>query len=251
MSLRLRITILLILGALIFCGSAVVILKNYMDNSLNKILIEQGRIFTSGIANSLSENLSDNRSGETRKILNQYSSFDNIEYILIEDSTNQIKFHTFVGDIPLELFGGNVLVHNSSKDYALKQIILNKNNERISISDFVVPLNKNYKGYLRVGLSDARMTERTEESFWIISAVLGSGALLFITIVFLLITQQITKPIIKLTQIADNMSLGKLDYPVKIDVKNELQILAFALDRMRESLKTCLEKMEARPFNRF
>jgi len=251
MSLRLRITILLVLGALIFCGSAVFILVRYMDQSINDILSEQGRIFSSGIASSLAGSLLENSDMEIKKILNQHSNFDNIEYILIEDSTNQIKFHTFVGDIPLELFGANVLAYTFSEDYSLKQLTLVKNNEKVSIFDFVVPLNKQYKGYLRIGLNNTILTAKTKKSFWIISLILGSGAILFIIIVFLLITHQITKPIIKLTKIADNMSLGKLDNPVKIDVKNELQILAFALDRMRESLKTCLEKMEARPFNRF
>jgi len=47
-----------------------------------------------------------------------------------------------------------------------------------------------------------------------------------------------------LTQSADDISKGNLDKPVGVKTNDEIQKLAQALDRLRESVKIALERLK-------
>jgi HAMP domain-containing protein len=57
---------------------------------------------------------------------------------------------------------------------------------------------------------------------------------------------QTAKPIVALTQAADRISLGELETPITSDQNNELGDLAGAVERMRVSLKTAIERLRKR-----
>ena len=45
---------------------------------------------------------------------------------------------------------------------------------------------------------------------------------------------------------AYKISMGEFDKPVRVSVKNEIGILAEAIERMRESLKSSIERLKNR-----
>ncbi|MCB0271352.1 MAG: HAMP domain-containing protein, partial [Calditrichaeota bacterium] len=60
------------------------------------------------------------------------------------------------------------------------------------------------------------------------------------------ITSQVARPIDQLITAAKEISLGNFNTPVQVQVQNELQELAAAIERMKESLKTSLERLRSR-----
>ena len=72
------------------------------------------------------------------------------------------------------------------------------------------------------------------------------GTLAAIALALFVITTQVTRPVIALANAAKEISLGNFNASVELNVQNELQILASAIDRMRESLKTSLERLKTR-----
>ena len=80
------------------------------------------------------------------------------------------------------------------------------------------------------------------------------GVIVCIVIFFLLVAiavaiysaQQFTRPIIELTQVANEISLGTLDKSIRVNSEDEIGKLADALERMRISLVQALEKLRAK-----
>ncbi len=65
-------------------------------------------------------------------------------------------------------------------------------------------------------------------------------------IIALLLSRSITRPIVKLSQVADRISLGELDVKVDVNSKDEVGELAEAIRRMQASLQAALERLRAR-----
>jgi HAMP domain-containing protein len=59
-------------------------------------------------------------------------------------------------------------------------------------------------------------------------------------------SRRITQPILDLAEAADQISLGKMDYEIKVGRNDEIGDLAQALERMRVSLTSALERLRSR-----
>lgn len=59
-------------------------------------------------------------------------------------------------------------------------------------------------------------------------------------------SRRITKPILELAEAADQISLGKMEYEIKVGRNDEIGDLAQALERMRVSLTSALERLRSR-----
>jgi nitrate/nitrite-specific signal transduction histidine kinase len=56
----------------------------------------------------------------------------------------------------------------------------------------------------------------------------------------------ILQPVDKLTEAAESMSMGNLGTKITIRSKNELRMVADAMDRMRESLQITMNELRQR-----
>jgi methyl-accepting chemotaxis protein len=70
--------------------------------------------------------------------------------------------------------------------------------------------------------------------------------LLIFLLVFLILRKLILQPVDKLTEAAESMSMGNLSTKVSIRSKNELRLVADAMDRMRESLQITMNELRQR-----
>jgi len=78
-----------------------------------------------------------------------------------------------------------------------------------------------------------------------LSLIIGSIALVIVSVVALFTANSISNPIIRLTKMANSVSKGKLNAkldPKAIKVKNELGDLTRAFDRMRASVRILMEE---------
>jgi len=58
------------------------------------------------------------------------------------------------------------------------------------------------------------------------------------------ITRSVTRPVRRLVEVADNISMGDLDMPVQVTSRDEIGELQESIERMRLSLKTVLERLK-------
>lgn len=58
------------------------------------------------------------------------------------------------------------------------------------------------------------------------------------------ITRSVTRPVRRLVDVADNISMGDLDMPVEVTSRDEIGELQESIERMRVSLKTVLERLK-------
>jgi nitrate/nitrite-specific signal transduction histidine kinase len=70
--------------------------------------------------------------------------------------------------------------------------------------------------------------------------------LLIFLAVFLILRKLILQPVDKLTEAAESMSMGNLGTKISIRSKNELKMVADAMDRMRESLQITMNELRQR-----
>ncbi|MEL6824083.1 MAG: HAMP domain-containing protein, partial [Calditrichota bacterium] len=88
--------------------------------------------------------------------------------------------------------------------------------------------------------------EQINRTLLYIGAVIAIGTLIIILVALAVITVQVTRPVIKLTEAANEISMGNFNTPIEVKAKNELQVLAVAIDRMKESLKTSLTRLKTK-----
>ena len=68
--------------------------------------------------------------------------------------------------------------------------------------------------------------------------------IIILVVMIILLNKMMINPIKHLTEVADNMSKGKLNTPLNIDSGDEIQLLADVLDRMRASLSYAFKKLK-------
>jgi len=250
-SLRAKITIYMIIGAVIFSGIIIAAINYYMGKTLTEALIEQGRIVGMNISEIAAEKLIVEDIYSLKMNIERYRHYSNIEYIIIEDFNHQIKTDTYNGDVPRELIGANNFDVTEAAEYSIQMVTINESGSSHDVYDILVPIKEGLMGFARVGMKKSYVDSQIQKTILYLGIITTIGILLSILVALAIITTQITKPVLYLAKGAENISLGNLDFPMELKVKNELQILASAIDRMRESLKTCLERMKSRPVTRY
>ena len=74
--------------------------------------------------------------------------------------------------------------------------------------------------------------------------------LLIITLIIILVTagslrHLLVQPILKLTMAADAISKGQFDYPIAVNSKDEVGLLAKAIGRLQTSLKMAMQRLQS------
>jgi HAMP domain-containing protein len=72
------------------------------------------------------------------------------------------------------------------------------------------------------------------------------GAAVFVALVARFAAKMLTKPIVELTEAADQMSVGALGVPITSTRHDELGQLAEALDRVRKSMAAAMSRLRHR-----
>ncbi|MEA3279282.1 MAG: cache domain-containing protein [Thermodesulfobacteriota bacterium] len=94
--------------------------------------------------------------------------------------------------------------------------------------------------------------QEEKEAFYVLDQVLSFAYLLFgITIVFVFIIawfsgRALSRPILKLTDAADRISVGELEVKIETKRKDEIGDLAEAIARMQDSIRLSIERLRRR-----
>lgn len=250
-SLRIKITMFVVLGTIIFSIIMISVIYFYLSKALTNALIEQGRIVGANISETAAEKLIVDDLVSLKLNIEKYRHYASVEYILIEDFNHKIQTDTYNGIVPKVLIGANNYDVSGDADYHIQLISIKQNETKEKVYDILVPIKEGLLGFTRVGMKKSYVDSQIQKTLLYLGIITTFGIVISIIVALVIITTQITRPVLYLTNAAENISLGNLDLSIEVKVKNELQILASAIDRMRESLKTCLERMKTRPVSRF
>jgi methyl-accepting chemotaxis protein len=243
-SLRWRIALVILAGTLFFSALTLYITYNYVNKTLTESLLEEGKIVTENIAELAAEKLIEKDSVELKAIIEKYKFYSHVEYIIIEDSVHHVTQDTYNGQIPSEILEpDNQQPVNAA---AISAAAININSQGIEIYDLTQPIKEGLLGYVRVGMRKSYVDSKINEAILYLGIVFIVGTFLAVVLAIFIITLQFSRPIAYLTDMAHKISMGDFNTPVRLNIRNEIGILGEAIERMRESLKTSIERLRKR-----
>ncbi len=250
---RIRVQLILYMGfmTLVFGTVVLVVVFRTVRASLTTTLIDQGKIIGSNVAELAAEKLIEDDEIALRQLIEKYSHYPNVDYILVEDFNRKIKVDTYNGNVPPELVKAAAPVEQQGSQVQVWETAYHFRGKMRPVYDVQIPIKEGLLGFVRVGLKQIFIQEKVEDVLLTTGLVLILSIVIMIGTVLVFITLQITRPVLKLTEAAERISLGDFEASLHVHVKNELQILAESIERMKESLKTSLLRLKARPVNRF
>jgi len=224
-SLRLKIAIFILIGTILFSVLILFLTYQYVNRTLTKSLIEQGRVVAANIAELAAEKLIEDDMVGLRAIIEKNKYYSNIEYILIEVGHSNTEFgeDTFYRVKPINVFSQSLQVYDIKQ--AIKEGLL---------------------GFVRVGMQKSFVSVQVRDTITYLGIIFLIGIFLAIILTIFIITLQFSKPITHLTEMAYKISMGDFNKPVRVQVKNEIGVLAEAIERMRESLKSSIDRLKNR-----
>jgi HAMP domain-containing protein len=243
-SIKWQITVIIVL---IFTGISILSLYfvyRHMKRTLIDALLNEGRIAALNIAELAAEKLIEDDIIGLKTYIEKYKYNMNIEYILIEDFNNQIRTDTYNGDIP------EVLLHTAgTSTLAFDENRINPSIHYIESKGFYdisQPIKEGLLGFVRVGLQKTELDKKNSRTLLYLIVVFTFGTFLAITLALFIITLHFCKPLEKLTIVANRVSMGDFTERVKLKNRNEIGVLGEAIERMRESLKTSLDRLSVK-----
>jgi methyl-accepting chemotaxis protein len=144
--------------------------------------------------------------------------------------------------------------YDKEKKSGLHQLVSAFKKGQRGLVSFTDNNDRSIIGYIRetaYGWGIIIKQEKTE-AFYILDQVLSFAYLFFIiTIVFVFIIawfagRALSRPIIKLTNAADRISVGELEVKIETKRKDEIGELAEAIARMRDSIRLSIERLRRR-----
>lgn len=266
-NLRFKITVYIFIGALVFSAIVIVVTSISLNKTLATSYVSQSKIIATSIGKLMAPEMigleiDDMGMRKTLEDFRQYLNSTSIqnEYILVADPDHDVAAYitttnqeTVVDGFKGEHEGGNCAFckfletgefYENEKQGAALPPIITVNSE--VVYDIRIPIEEGMIGFVAIGLKKSFVDQKVQTTLIYIGVIIAIGALAAIVVASLIVTAQVTRPVIKLADAAQEISLGNFDTPTDIKVKNELQILAAAIERMKESLKTSLDRLKTR-----
>lgn len=168
---------------------------------------------------------------------------DDVRYILMLDSQNQLISHTFSKGVPRSIL--DLPIPEEKNDYYLSVLSSDEGN----IYDILVPIENGSVGFVRIGMNEnsAKIFISNKIRELVIATLLVSS---LAGIFILAITRIITKPIENLVAVAAKITSGQLTARAYVAGQDEFGKLATAFNRMADSLIAQREEQERLLANR-
>lgn len=238
LSLRWKISGILVFSNLFLGIIVIFIVQRSVSESLENELIERGSTIAINLSHYTGELILEEDSIGLTEIISSLLSFETAQYILIQRSDGSIISDTFNGNIPTELQAREVGIEIN--EYAPELITLRDFNEECY--DIVVPVEEGSLGFIRIGMKKSYVAEKVKETSTYIIMSIIIVTLVGIIIVYFL-ANKIINPILTLANRANEISTGKLEDKVMIKTNDEINYMAEAVERLRESLNIALARL--------
>jgi len=239
LSLRWKISGILVFSNIILGLIIIFIVNGRVTNALTAEVIERGRTIADDLSRYSAELILEEDVVGLKAIIVNSLSFESVRYILIQDADLRILADTFNGNVPAIL-----------KDKTLSSDIVNDKPQLVYLSDLdiecydiVVGVEEGSLGYIRVGMIRNYIVDKVRETNNYIILTIAIITIIGIIVVYFL-ANLIIKPIISLAKRANEISRGELTAGIAIRTNDEINYMAEAVERLRESLNIALTRLE-------
>jgi HAMP domain-containing protein len=168
-------------------------------------------------------------------LIPKYAYLDGVAYIFIENSQGKILAQS-LDPLPAELreastLDGRRLPHRRVLTFSGR-----------SVHEIRMPILEGQAGVIHVGSWEDSIDEQIDRTLY---PLIGQIALMILAgiAISIFLARAILRPIRRLIDLADRMSLGDLDTPIGIESKDEIGELARSLERIRASLKAAMVRL--------
>jgi len=159
-----------------------------------------------------------------------------ISYILVELPKMECIFHNFVSGLPSVLTQRLVLMPGQKDKYSYF------NTTETGIYEVSLPISKNL-GVVRVGISDKIIMQGLRKNQIVLVEIMAVTLVIGLILSFLF-AQRLVRPLNRLADLADRISLGDLDSKViKPKSRDEIAVLAESFSRMQTGLKIAIRRL--------
>ncbi|MCK5075560.1 MAG: HAMP domain-containing protein, partial [Calditrichia bacterium] len=234
-----------VFGAILLAGIIAFMLNGYLSKTLESELINTSRMIARSIEEPVAENLYVRDVQALKDLVEKYKYFENVDYLIIEDFERNVVEHTFMEDIPEEIKNANS-IDDLDEEGAYNTIIASNSALGIEYVDIIIPVKEGELGFIRIGTDKNYIDSKVLTTIYYTISVIGILTGIWMIIGILIVNFQISHPIKFLAEMAEKISLGDFNTPIKIKSKNEIGELAEAIERMRESLKAAIDRLKKR-----
>ncbi len=166
-----------------------------------------------------------------REMVTSSLTFESVGYILIQNVDQEILVDTYNGNVPEEL-----LARKLDEEINLQEPQLIKLTQSGSeCYDIIVPVEEGSLGFIRIGMIRDYIVSKVKETNNYILLGIIIITFLGIFIVYFL-ANRIVVPILNLAKRAKEISRGDLEETITIKTNDEINYMAEAVERLRESL---------------
>lgn len=189
----------------------------------------------------IATNLGDSAAGQILKggvlelyaLVTKYSLLPGVVYTLIRNGKGEVIAHS-LGTLPPELRASSALPEQSGqRKFQFR--------ER-TVYETSAPILEGRLGAVSVGIWADIVEDEIRRAIYPLIGLIGI-ALAASLIFSILVTQGITRRVLRLKDIADKVSMGDLETPVRVESNDEIGDLAYSLERMRASLKAAMVRL--------
>ncbi len=239
LSIRWKIIGIFVIGNFVLGIVLVLLVSRTVEESLQKELIERGRTIGLNLAANCGDLILENDLPGLRHLISSNMNFESLDYILILDSEGKIVGDNFNGQVPKSLQISDISTINNSAHSEMKEIP----ELHSTVYDIWVPIEEGFIGFVRIGMATAYVQSTVNATIrLIIITILAVTLVGIVPIIFL--AERLIRPIIYLTRRADEISSGKLEQAIEVKTGDEIERLAQALERLRESVKIALDRLK-------
>ncbi len=237
-SLRWKISGILVFSNLFLGLIIIFIVQDSVTTALEREVIERGRTIAQEISRYSAELILEEDIVGLREMVTSSLNFESVGYILIQDADQKILVDTYNGNVPSELRRNLTDEINFDKPQLIKLTASGS-----ECYDIIVPVEEGSLGYIRIGMIQDYIISKVQETNNYILIGIIIITLLGIIIVYFL-ANRIIVPILSLAKRANEISRGDLDEAVKLKTNDEINYMVEAVERLRESLKIALSRLD-------
>ncbi|MGH7797280.1 MAG: HAMP domain-containing protein [Candidatus Binatia bacterium] len=186
-------------------------------------------LVTAALADGVSGYLASRDMLQLKTLVAKYARLSGVAYVFIEDGEGKVIAESLL-QFPVGL--QQSLTLDQRRQAGSRVVTLNGK----SVYEARGPILEGQLGTAHLGIW---ADDVSQEVYQDLVLLLGAIALVLIAalIVAVLLTRRLIRPFRRLTEIADRISIGDLDTPVRVESRHEFGELTRSLERMRASLK--------------
>jgi HAMP domain-containing protein len=224
---------------LLFDLLAIAFAYHYFGRALREQIDQRALVIATNLSDVAAGHVATQNVLPLDAIVAQYALLEGVVYALVRDRNGEVLSHrprTLIDDLRASVPRGPILQTQQ------RALVLKGNR----IYEAAAPMMGGQIGAVHVGFSADWADQQIDDALLLL---IGLPATLLVAglIVPFFLARRMIQPLLQLRSIADAISQGDLETPVRIGCRNEIADLAMSLERMRVSLKAAMARLARLP----